>query len=134
MRQFTAVDTATRAAVVDLVVDNHTAEAAAAFIDLAIERFAEMAVELAGVLTDRGPEFVGRPFQDHRAELDSQHTNTPRHSPNHNAVCERFHGTVLHDLYRPTFQLGLDGRRVGGVPAASSASCRMRYTDEIEHR
>ncbi|MBW3577985.1 MAG: integrase core domain-containing protein [Actinobacteria bacterium] len=94
------MDTATRAAVVDLVVDNHTVEAAAAFIDLAIERFTSH----RGFNTPRPwARVVGRPFQDYLAELDIQHTKTPPRSPNHNAVCEGFHGTVLHEFYRPTF-------------------------------
>jgi hypothetical protein len=40
----------------------------------------------------------------HRAS-DSHNTWTTTRAPpqNHNAVCERFHGTVLHECWRPTF-------------------------------
>lgn len=101
--QFTAVDTHTRWAVLQLVVGDKTAEAAAAFLDLAIDRLAEEGIAVSGILTDRGPEFIGRDFTDHVAELGIDHHKTPPRSPNHNAVCERFHGTVLHEFFRVAF-------------------------------
>jgi transposase InsO family protein len=101
--QFTAVDTHTRWAVVHLVASDHTAQAAAAFIDLAIERFADAGITMTGVLTDRGPEFRGTAFTGHIHNLGLRHTWTPPRSPNHNAVCERFQGTVLNEFYRVAF-------------------------------
>jgi transposase InsO family protein len=101
--QFTAIDTHTRWAVVSLTADDHTAEAAAAFMDLAIERFADAGITLRGILTDRGPEFRGTAFTSHIGHLGLRHTWTPPRSPNHNAVCERFHGTVLDEFYRVAF-------------------------------
>ena len=101
--QFTAVDTHTRWAVVSLVCGDHTAQAAAAFIDLAIERFEEAGITVSGILTDRGPEFSGTDFTSHLSDLDLAHTKTPPRSPNHNAVCERFQGTVLQEFYRVAF-------------------------------
>ena len=101
--QFTAVDTHTRWAVVDLVTGDHTAQAAAVFLDLVIERLAEAEITTRGILTDRGPEFGGTNFTRHAATLGIGHTRTPPRSPNHNAVCERFHGTVLHEFFRVAF-------------------------------
>ena len=101
--QFTAVDTHTRWAVLQLITADHTAQAAAVFLDLAIERFAEAGITMSGILTDRGPEFRGSDFTSHIGELELRHTFTPPRSPNHNAVCERFQGTVLDEFYRVAF-------------------------------
>jgi len=101
--QFTAVDTHTRWAVVDLIATDHTAQAAAVFLDLVIERLAAVGVTTRGILTDRGPEFTGAAFTSHAANLGLRHTKTPPRSPNHNAVCERFQGTVLHEFFRVAF-------------------------------
>lgn len=101
--QFTAIDTHTRWAVLSLIAANHTAEAAAVFLDLAIERFHEAGITVNGILTDRGPEFRGTAFTTHVRDLELRHTWTPPRSPNHNAVCERFQGTVLHEFYRAAF-------------------------------
>ncbi|MBY5163288.1 integrase core domain-containing protein [Salsipaludibacter albus] len=101
--QFTAVDTHTRWAVVQLITGDKTAAAAAAFLDLVIKRLDDLDVTVSGVLTDRGPEFVGRDFTGHTDLLEVTHHKTPPRSPNHNAVCERFHGTVLHEFFRVAF-------------------------------
>jgi transposase InsO family protein len=101
--QFTAVDTHTRWAVVDLIATDHTAQAAAVFLDLVIERLTDAGITTRGILTDRGPEFGGTAFTSHAAALGIRHTKTPPRSPNHNAVCERFQGTVLHEFYRVVF-------------------------------
>ena len=34
---------------------------------------------------------------------DLAHERIPPRSPNHNAVCERFHGTILQECWRPAF-------------------------------
>lgn len=101
--QFTAIDTATRWAIAELVVDNHTAKAAAAFLDLVVERFADLDVQVTGILTDLGPEFTGRDFTGHVDQLDIDHHRTPPASPDHNAVCERVQQTILEECYRPAF-------------------------------
>ena len=58
---------------------------------------------LRGVLTDNGPEFIGRDFTRATEELELAHHRTPPRSPDHNAVVERFHETVLQECYRPAF-------------------------------
>jgi transposase InsO family protein len=101
--QLTAIDTTTRWAVAELVVGDKTAQAAADFLDTVIERLAAVGIELTGVLTDNGPEFVGRDFTGHLTARTIDHHRTPPRSPNHNAVCERFQGTALDEFYRPAF-------------------------------
>ena len=104
--QLTAVDVATRTAVVRLVVGDKTAAVAAGFLDHLKRALRGLGITLDGILSDNGPEFTGRAFQDHASRLGLAHHRIPPRSPNHNAVCERFHGTVLHEFYRPHFHRG----------------------------
>lgn len=104
--QLTAVDIATRIAVVQLVIGDKNAVVAAAFLDHLKKALRKHGITLEGVLTDNGPEFVGKAFKARVAELGLDHHRIPPRSPNHNAVCERFHGTVLHEFYRPHFHRG----------------------------
>src|SRR5215211_6032391 len=101
--QLTAVDTPTRYAIGALVAGDKSARDAAGFVDHVAERLAGIGAELAGVLTDNGPEFTARTFTSHLEELGVRHRRIPPRSPNHNAVCERFQGTALQELYRPAF-------------------------------
>ena len=103
--QLTAVDIATRYAVVQLVVGEKTA-VAALLLDHLKKALRKHGITLEGVLTDNGPEFVGKAFQARVAEMGLHHHRIPPRSPNHNAVCERFHGTVLEEFYRPHFHRG----------------------------
>jgi len=104
--QLTAVDVATRIAVCQLVVGDKTAAVAASFLDHLKKALRRHGIVLEGVLTDNGPEFVGKAFTARVADLGLVHHRIPPRSPNHNAVCERFHGTVLHEFYRPHFHRG----------------------------
>jgi transposase InsO family protein len=104
--QLTAVDTHTRWAIAELYVGKLTATHTIEFLDLVIERLHAIDVEVTGILTDNGPQFIAKPFTDHAAELGVDHTRTPPRSPNHNAVCERLQGTILQEFYRPTFHRG----------------------------
>jgi transposase InsO family protein len=104
--QLTAVDVATRTAVVQLVVGEKTAAVAAAFLDHLKKALRRHGITLSGVLSDNGPEFTGKAFKTRVGELGLDHHRIPPRSPNHNAVCERFHGTVLHEFYRPHFHRG----------------------------
>jgi transposase InsO family protein len=101
--QLTAVDVATRWAVVRLVVGDKTAAVAARFLDQLSAALAAVDVTLGSVLSDNGPEFTGRAFTDRLGERGITHHRIPPRSPNHNAVCERFQGTVLAEFYRPHF-------------------------------
>jgi transposase InsO family protein len=93
--QLTAVDTATRYGIGALVAGDKSARDAARFVDHVAERLAGIGVKLTGVLTDNRPEFAGKAFTSHLADLEIGHRRIPPRSPNHNAVCERFQGTAL---------------------------------------
>ena len=100
--QLTAVDTATRWAVAELITTAKDVAATVAFVDRVRDRLTAIGVELGGVLSDNGPEF--RPaFSAAMAERGITHHRTPPRSPNHNAVCERFQGIALDEFYRPAF-------------------------------
>ena len=101
--QLTAVDTATRWAFCSLTTGHVDAATAASFVrHLATETW-KVGIVLRGVLTDNGPEFIGKDFIRTVAEMELAHHRTPPRSPDHNAVAERFHGTVLQECYRPAF-------------------------------
>lgn len=104
--QLTAVDTATRWAIAEIYVGRLTSTQTIDFLDLVIERLHTIDVELSGILTDNGPQFISRAFTSHVAELGLDHIRTPPRSPDHNAVCERLQGTILEEFYRPTFHRG----------------------------
>lgn len=87
----------------ELFVGRVSAEVTAAFLRHAAGEFLALGVGLTGVLTDNGPEFVGRAFARACEHLGITHHRIPPRSPNHNAVVERFHGTVLQECYRPAF-------------------------------
>jgi transposase InsO family protein len=127
--QLTAVDVATRYAVVQLVVGDKTAAVAALFLDHLKKALRKTGITLHGVLTATGPEFVGKPYKARGIELGLEHHRIPPRSPNHNAVCERFHGTVLHEFYRPHFHRG----RVEDV-ALLDRSLQAWVTDYNHHR
>ncbi len=101
--QLTAVDTATRWAICELVIGHVGAEVAAAFCRHVAQGLLALGAELTGVLTDNGPEFVGHAFARTCDGLGVHHHRIPPRSPNHNAVVERFHETVLQECYRPAF-------------------------------
>ena len=105
--QLTAVDIATRTAVVQLIVGDKTADVAAAFLQHLRKRLRSLGITLEGVLTDNGPEFTGKAFTARVGDMGLTHHRIPPRSPNHNAVCERFHGTVLQEFYRPHFHRGV---------------------------
>lgn len=101
--QLTAIDTATRWALVMIVLGPVTAAHTIRFIDHLLRRYRRLGIPVKAVLTDNGPEYIARGFQDHLAAKDLAHHRIPPRSPNHNAVCERFHSTVLQECWRPAF-------------------------------
>lgn len=127
--QLTAVDVATRTAVVQLVIGDKTATVAAAFLDHLIRALRKQGITLSGILTDNGPEFTGRAFTSRAGQLGLTHHRIPPRSPNHNAVCERFHGTVLREFYRPHFHRG----RVDDI-ALLDRSLQAWILDYNQHR
>jgi transposase InsO family protein len=104
--QLTAIDTHTRWAIAELYIGKLTSTQTIDFLDLVVERLQAIDVELSGIVTDNGPQFISRQFTEHVAALGIDHTRTPPRSPDYNAVCERLQGTVLEEFYRPTFHRG----------------------------
>ena len=100
--QLTAVDTATRWAIAEVFIGPSNTQIAGRFLDRVIRKLRRLGVTVTGVLTDNGPEFSA-PFDRHLDQLGITHHRTPPRSPNHNAVCERFQGTVLQECWRPAF-------------------------------
>jgi len=101
--QLTAIDTATRWAVVQIVLGPVTAEHTRRFITHLVRYFGRLGWPLRAVLSDNGPEYAALRFKDHLAALGLRHRRIPPRSPNHNAVCERFQGTMLQECWRPAF-------------------------------
>jgi transposase InsO family protein len=106
--QLTAIDTNThtRWAIAELFIGKLTSAQTVDFLDLVVERLQAIDVELSGILTDNGPQFISKQFTSHATALGLDHYRTPPRSPDHNAVCERLQGTVLEEFYRPTFHRG----------------------------
>ncbi len=55
------------------------------------------------MITDNGPEYIATSFRAALAAKQIRHVRIPPRSPNHNAVVERFHGTILQECWRPAF-------------------------------
>ena len=68
-----------------------------------MNRFRRLGVDVRGVLTDNGPEWIAAGFRAHLLASEIDHYRIPPRSPNHNAVCERFQGTALQECWRPAF-------------------------------
>lgn len=101
--QLTAVDTCCRWAIVRLVIGPLNAGHTIAFVDHLRKTMRRLGIPLTNVVTDNGPEYIAKTFRDHLAALDVSHVRIPPRSPNHNAVCERFQGTMLQECWRPAF-------------------------------
>jgi transposase InsO family protein len=101
--QLTAIDVATRWAIMLIVIGPVTAAHTIRFIDHVIASFRRLGVPVRAVLTDNGPEYVAAGFRAHLATKGLEHVRIPPRSPNHNAVCERFQGTALQECWRPAF-------------------------------
>lgn len=101
--QLTAVDTATRWAMVAIVLGPVTAAHTIRFLHQVVRRWRRLGWPVTTVLTDNGPEYHARVFGAAVAAKGASHQRIPARSPNHNAVCERFQGTMLHECWRPAF-------------------------------
>jgi len=101
--QLTAIDTATRWAMVAIIGGTPDGAATARFIDQVVRRFRRFGIGVRAVLTDNGPEYKAAGFRARLAAKGIAHHRIPPRSPNHNAVCERFQGTVLQECWRPAF-------------------------------
>lgn len=100
--QLSATDVRTRIADVLIISGRPTSAATAGFLDLLVRRWQRRGFGLQGVVTDNGSEFKGD-FTRRVEDLKLRHHRIPARSPNHNAVVERFHQTMLEKCWRPAF-------------------------------
>jgi transposase InsO family protein len=101
--QLTAIDVFTRWAVVMIVLGPVTHEHTVRFVDHVLRTYRRFGIRVRAVLTDNGPEYVAAGFQAYLAAKELHHQRIPPRSPNHNAVCERLHQTILQECWRPAF-------------------------------
>lgn len=101
--QLTAVDTCTRWAITKLILGPVTAADTIEFIGHLRKVMRRLGIPVQTVLTDNGPEYKALMFRDHLGEVGLGHVRIPPRSPNYNAVCERFQGTMLQECWRPAF-------------------------------
>jgi transposase InsO family protein len=101
--QLTAVDVATRWAMVWIVAGPINSDLSKLFIGKMLATMARLGIDVRAVVTDNGAEFVASGFRARLAELAIEHVRIPPRSPNHNAVVERFQGTMLDECWRKAF-------------------------------
>ena len=101
--QLTAVDTATRLAMVWIIAGAPNGQLAITFIDKVVRWMRRHGHQVRAVLTDNGPEWRSSGLGDVLTQREIRHVKTPPRSPNFNAVCERFHSTILEECWRPAF-------------------------------
>ena len=101
--QLTAIDVFTRFAVVAIVLGTPTGATSARFMHQALRLYRRHGIKVRAVLTDNGPEYIAGTFVDALAAKGLRHERIPARPPNHNAVCERFQGTMLQECWRPAF-------------------------------
>jgi transposase InsO family protein len=101
--QLTAIDTATRWAIVLITLGTPNASTTIRFLEHVIRRYQRVGVRPRAVLSDNGPEYAAGAFTAAVAAKGFTHHRIPPRSPNHNAVCERFQGTALQECWRPAF-------------------------------
>jgi transposase InsO family protein len=103
--QAAAVDAATPCAWARVVVHDKTARQAAAFLEeVVLPAFREEGHRVRAALTEGDPEFVGPAFREALARAGIAHRRTRPRRPQAGGICERFHGTVLHEPTRRAFR------------------------------
>ncbi|HUO48774.1 MAG TPA: DDE-type integrase/transposase/recombinase [Acidimicrobiales bacterium] len=101
--QLTAIDVFTRWAFVAIVLGPVHGTHTVRFLDQVLRHYRRHGVRVKAVLSDNGPEYVASDFRAQLAVRNLTHVRIPPRSPNHNSVCERFHGTILQECWRPAF-------------------------------
>lgn len=106
--QQTFIDTYSKVAFAKLYTTKTPITAADILNDKVLPYFAQYELPMLRILTDRGTEYYGRvdhhDFQLYLAINDIDHTKTKAMSPQTNAICERFHKTILNEFYQTTFR------------------------------
>jgi transposase InsO family protein len=103
VHQLTAVDTFSRWATVWIVLGPVTAELSIQFLERIRSQWARLGYPIRAIIADNGPEYVATRFADALARAEIARIKIPPRSPNHNAVVERFQGTMLQECWRPAF-------------------------------
>ena len=86
MYQLTAIDTATRWAIIMIVLGVPNGHVTARFLHHVVGRYRRLGVTMRAVLSDNGPEYKARTFTDALAAKELTHQRIPARSPNYNAV------------------------------------------------
>jgi transposase InsO family protein len=73
------------------------------FIDRLLRHYRRHGIRVRAVLSDGGPEYIANDFRAHLVAEGLRHQRILARSPNHNAVVERFQGTMLDECWRPAF-------------------------------
>ncbi len=103
VHQLTAVDTFTRWAIVWIVIGPVTADHSIAFVERIRRQWARLGHPIRAIVADNGPEYHAARFAQALADRHIERVKIPARSPNHNAVVERFQGTMLQECWRPAF-------------------------------
>jgi transposase InsO family protein len=90
------IDDASRYAVV-VGVPDETAASAAHALETAAAELASLGIRIERVLTDNGPSYVSRAFNDVVATLGARHKRTRRYRPQTNGKAERLIRTLLDE-------------------------------------
>ena len=101
--QLTAVDVFSRFAFAWIIAGVPNAQMAVAFLARIQRQLRAQGTTVRAVLSDNGPEWVSSDFRGVLAAQGIDHVRIPPRSPNHNAVVERFHQTMLNECWRPAF-------------------------------
>jgi transposase InsO family protein len=101
--QLTAVDVFTRWATVAIMVGTPTGAHTGRFVAGLVRHWRRHGYPLRAVITDNGPEYIAGQFRAALAARGIRHVRIPARSPNHNAVVERFQGTMLQECWRVAF-------------------------------
>jgi len=103
VHQLTAVDVFSRWAMVWIVAGPVRAEHSIAFAERIRRQWARLGHPVRAVVADNGPEYNASRFAQALADKQIKRVKIPARSPNHNAVVERFQGTMLQECWRPAF-------------------------------
>ena len=101
--QLSAIDVFTRWAFVWLVIGPVEATHSLTFLERLLRHYRRHGITVRAVLSDNGLEYNASAFSTALAAKGLRHVRIPARSPNHNAVVERFHGTILQECWRPAF-------------------------------
>lgn len=106
------VDDHSRAAFAQARDYGETGKATAAFLRAAVHAFKEKGVTIRRVLTDNGPGYRSKAFQNAIQELGLKHTFTKPYSPKTNGKAERFIQTIQREwAYVRPYQSSNERRR-----------------------